>query len=202
MRSPAAVLRVLVGLVALALTIAGGLAMRRGPPLPDYGPMPTFSLTDQAGSTLKSESLRGSVVVVDFIFTSCPDVCPALSAALANVGAKTADTELPVRLLSVSVDPERDTPEVLAGYARRWQADPARWSFVTGPPEDVRATVHGFAQLAERVPAGTGKPEDYNVAHGESFLLYDADGVLRGIYGSKGDELTRLVTDARRLADD
>ncbi len=199
--------RFVMGVMRLvaALVVISALAahyLKQEPPLPDYGPMPAFTLVDQTGAPFDGASLRGAVVVVNFIFTACPDVCPALSAALSSVGARTANTKVPVRLLSVSVDPERDTPDVLAAYGRRFDADAARWTFLTGAPETVRATLKGFAQIAEKVPVSAGKPEDYNVAHSESLLLYDKDGVLRGIYGSTGEELTRLVTDTRRLAGD
>lgn len=190
----------LVGALALmALPMVKMLDQQ--PPLPDYGPMPDFALLDQGGAVLADEALRGSVVVVDFIFTACPDVCPLLTQSMSRVAEGTADAEAPVRLLSVSVDPARDTPEVLAAYARRYGADLSRWSFVTGTDEQIREALRGFAQLAEKVPSGSGKPEDYNVAHSQSFLLYDAAGTLRGIYGSQGDELARLIADARRLAE-
>lgn len=189
----------LIGVLVLGAGLASFLA-NRAPPLPDYGPMPAFTLVDQSGAPSTDQDLRGAVVVADFIFTSCPDVCPALSLALRSVGQQTADTKIPVRLLSVSVDPERDSPEVLREYAARYDADPSRWRFLTGDPEQVRSTLKGFAQLAERVPVSDGKPEDYNVAHSQSMLLYDAEGALRGIYGSDSEELKRLVADARRLA--
>ena len=187
-------------LAALVLAIPLSQLMMRPPPLPDYGPMPAFSLTDQADRALSAAELRGAVVVVDFIFTSCPDVCPALSHAMNQVQARTAGTRTPIRLLSVSVDPERDTPAVLAEYATRFGADPARWRFLTGPPEQVHAALAAMGQLAEKVPSGPGKPEGYSVAHGSSFLLYDAQGALRGIYGSDGEEIDRLISDARGLA--
>lgn len=188
----------LLALVVLGIPLSQ--LMTRPPPLPDFGPMPAFSLTDQTGAALSGADLRGSVVVADFIFTSCPDVCPALSHAMSQVQARTAGTRTPVRLLSVSVDPERDTPAVLSDYGARFGADPTRWRLLTGELASVRALLRGMGQLAEKVPAGPGKPEDYNVAHGSSFLLYDAAGELRGIYGSDHDEIDRLVADARGLA--
>jgi len=189
----------LLALVVLGIPLSQ--LLNRPPPLPDFGPMPAFTLVDQAGQPLSGADLRGAVVVADFIFTSCPDVCPALSHAMGEVQTRTAGTRVPVRLLSVSVDPERDTPAVLSSYGQRFGADPARWRLLTGPLDDVRALLKGMGQLAEKVPAGPGKPDDYNVAHGSSFLLYDPAGELRGIYGSNQDEIDRLVKDARGLAE-
>lgn len=189
-------------LFALALLAIPLLPMLKpAPPLPDYGPMPDFALTDQRGQAVTDEALRGAPVIVDFIFTSCPDVCPALTTAMAGVGQRLADTEPPVRLVSVTVDPERDTPEVLASYAARYQAGPD-WHFLTGPPETVKATLKGFMQVAEKAPMEGGQPGQYNVLHSQSFLLYDRQGTLRGIYGSDQAGVDRLVMDARRLAED
>jgi protein SCO1/2 len=98
-------------------------------------PLPDFVLTDQEGRTVRTSDLRGKVLAIDFIYTRCPlpDVCPLLSAnfaALSRHFAKELGSELV--LVSVTVDPEYDTPAVLAAYAKRWRADAKGWRFLTG----------------------------------------------------------------------
>ena len=106
--------------------------------LPVYGQVPEFTLTERSGRSVTAGDLRGRVWVANFIFTQCPGVCPALSARMAALqqalrarresGAPGND----VRLVSISVDPTRDTPEVLRRYAARFRADPDDWLFLTG----------------------------------------------------------------------
>lgn len=95
-------------------------------------PLPEFRLNDQSGKTFGPADLRGKVAAIDFIYTRCPlpDVCPRLSANFATLQRRFRGSD--VMLLSVTVDPDYDTPSVLAGYARRWAADPSAWRFLTG----------------------------------------------------------------------
>jgi protein SCO1/2 len=94
--------------------------------------LPEFRLTDQSGGAVELADLRGKVVAIDFIYTRCPlpDVCPRLSANFATLQRRFHGRD--VILLSVTVDPDYDTPAVLAGYGQRWAADPSQWRFLTG----------------------------------------------------------------------
>jgi len=94
--------------------------------------LPEFRLTDQTGASVTPADLRGSVVAIDFIYTRCPlpDVCPRLSANFATLQRRFRGRN--VMLLSVTVDPDYDTPAVIAAYGRRWAADPAMWRMLTG----------------------------------------------------------------------
>jgi cytochrome oxidase Cu insertion factor (SCO1/SenC/PrrC family) len=99
--------------------------------LPVYGAVPDFVLTDQAGRPVRRADLEGNVWVASFIFTNCPDECPLMTAQMAQLQSDLAHVPH-LRFVSISVDPERDTPAVLSQYAHRFNADPARWLFLTG----------------------------------------------------------------------
>jgi protein SCO1/2 len=151
-------------------------------PLAPIAQVPAFALTDHTGAACTEQSLRGHVTVVDFMFTSCKDVCPVLTTHMSEVQARYAGNDA-VRLLSISVDPGTDTPEVLAAYAQRYGADGARWRFVTGSADAIRTVVvDGFKNMLERVP-GTpgpdGAPVPESVLHGERFVLVDRQGRIR-----------------------
>jgi len=147
-------------------------AARRTVPLPDFGRAPTFSLLDQDGGTLRDTEMEGTVWLASFVFTSCPDVCPLITARMAEIRDSLADRRMlgqQVRLVSVTVDPERDTPGVLLAYAGRFGGSPpGEWAFLTGPPAIVRATVEqGFHISATpiyasptRVASGPGGMHD------------------------------------------
>jgi protein SCO1/2 len=105
------------------------------------GGLPAFTLTDQTGRPFGSRELTGKIWVADFIFTSCQAACPLLSERMADVGKRARNLGPDFHLVSISVDPERDTPERLAAYAARYGANPISWSFLTGPEQAIQATV-------------------------------------------------------------
>jgi protein SCO1/2 len=162
-------------------------------PLAPIAELPAFSLTDHTGAAYGRASLDGHVTVVNFIFTSCQDVCPVLSRHMSEVQARYAGNDA-VRLLSVSVDPTNDTPEVLAAYAGRFGADAARWRFVTGDAAVVQTVVvDGFKQALERLPAREGPaPAAASILHGERFVLVDRKGRLRAFPDPKEPEKTTM----------
>ncbi|MCE9519645.1 MAG: SCO family protein, partial [Verrucomicrobia bacterium] len=102
------------------------------------GTVPDFQFTTQDGSMLSKADLLGKVWVVDFFFTRCPGPCPVMSSRMAEI-SKELKKARDVRLVSVSIDPENDTPSVLSAYAKRLNADPSRWSFLTGPKKEIDA---------------------------------------------------------------
>jgi len=196
--------RIAVTLGALALALAVALvarAMRPRPPLPVLGAVPAFRLVDQRGAPYTADTMAGHVNVVDFIFTRCPASCPRLTARMAELQARLAKDGSDARLVSFSVDPENDTPPVLADYAAKTHADPARWTFVTGPVNDVAsAVVLGFKVSAIKRETGAG---DYDVTHGDWFVLVDRAGKIRGYYPTEEPaDFARLVDDTERLEKD
>ncbi|MCB9565166.1 MAG: SCO family protein [Kofleriaceae bacterium] len=195
-----------IAVAACALVAAAGAAgawyfwhPARPAPLPDYGEVPTFALPDQTGGVLDDGWLRGHVTIVDFVFTRCDTICPVLSMKMERLAATTDDVGADVRLLSFSVDPAYDTPEVLATYAAHYHADPARWRFVTGEYDAVKAMIEGALMTAmeDRGVRPTGAPD---IKHGGNFLLIDRDLHIRGTYDSNdADRLAALARDVRRL---
>ena len=166
-------------------------------PMPDYGPTPEFSLTNHSGELVTAEGLRGSLLVVGFVFTRCPSVCPSLSARMQRLQYTLA--RLPqhdVQLLSITIDPEHDSPSVLAEYAAEYDADPSRWQFLTSEPENIRTVLDGFHVSAERID-DPDKPND--ILHSEAMLLVDADGTLIGVYQGETEQLVKLPQDIRRI---
>jgi protein SCO1/2 len=194
-------LRVLV--LLFGLTIVSGLAYvvrarQPPPPMAVYGHVPTFQLVDQGGAPFTDGSMAGHVNVVDFIFTRCAASCPRLTARMADLQGRLARAGSSARLVSFSVDPDNDTPAVLAEYAARAGADPSRWSFVTGPVDTVKAAVVGGFKIAlEKLPKGAN---DYDVTHGDWFVLVDPTGKLRGYYTTdEPNDLDRVLIDVQRL---
>lgn len=147
--------------------------------------VPEFQLIERSGVTMNRSQLQGKVWVAGFIFTSCPGPCPLLSAQMATLQQHYVK-EKDFRLVSFTVDPMTDTPAVLSGYAQRFGADPERWLFLTGDPQQVQHTlVDGFKQLVEKLPSEEGKPP--NVLHSERFLLVDRQGQVRALLDPKQD---------------
>jgi protein SCO1/2 len=169
-----------IALLLLGLTCALGCA--REQQLPRYGAMPAFSLQNQHGRTVTQRDLHGRVVVVDFIFTACPDVCPLLTEQLQALRKQLPQGAL-LSLVSFSVDPEHDTPERLQRFAVQHGAVDRDWWFLTGPIDEVKQVVtRGFKQAMQAQPTAAGKPP--NVLHGTHFVLVDAAGEIRGFYPS------------------
>jgi cytochrome oxidase Cu insertion factor (SCO1/SenC/PrrC family) len=112
--------------------------------LPVYGVIPDFALIDQSGHSVGRSDLEGKIWIASFLFTNCPDECPLLTAEMARLQSDLAHiTDL--RLVSISVDPDRDTPAVLSQYAERFNANPGRWLFLTGDKRAIyRLAREGF----------------------------------------------------------
>jgi protein SCO1/2 len=165
-----------------------------------YGAVPDFSFVDQAGATVRAADLRGRVSIANFIFTRCPTVCPVTSSKMRRIGQRLSGRRDSIQLVSFSVDPDHDTPAVLAAYAARYGADPSRWRFLTGPADRVRdAVVHGFKLALERRGGPTDGTPD--IVHDAHFVLIDPDLRIRGYYDSdESARLDQLVTDATTLA--
>ena len=188
---------VVIRTVVLSVALLTGCGGEAAPP--ELMPIGEFTLIAQDGSELGSDDLRGKVYVADFIFTTCPSICPVLSTQMANLHRRIDDPD--VRFLSITVDPEHDTPEVMREYAARYRPD-SRWSFLSGDPTDVRRAI----VLAFRLPIGRREPVGeagaYDITHGSRFVLVDRRGTLRGLYETDGDGLERLERDVGRLLEE
>ena len=147
-----------------------------GQRLPVIGPAPPFTLTSQDGKPVTLADFRGKVVALTFIYTGCPDICPLLTQKMVDVqDALGAVFGAKIAFVSITLDPEHDTPEVLKDYAQFWGAKPEGWSFLTGSLEAVR-------DVTRRYGVFFSKKEDGSVEHSQLTTLVDADGQMRVQY--------------------
>lgn len=190
----------LSAVLALGLAIAAGMRAfghgQRGE-LPVLFAVRPFELVDQDGRPLGDRALRGQPWIASFIFTTCKTACPMLTTQQGNVARRLADIPA-IRFVSITVDPEHDTPPVLRAFGERHHADFARWSFLTGEPAAVRRIIEGG--LMQPVGEREARPDGaYDIVHTGRLLLVDADGRARGLYALTADELAKLERDARSL---
>lgn len=179
------------GFVSVAALLLAGCSTK--PPLPSYGVVPDFTLTDQNGNTFASKALDGHVWVADFIFTNCPGPCPRMSSQMLQVQRAFA-AENGVRFVSFTVDPARDTPVVLTAYAKHFEADPKKWYFLTGPTKTLNFLSHDVFKL---------NSVDGTLDHSTRFALVDGKSRIRGYYGSFDQQaIPTLISDAKQLLKD
>jgi protein SCO1/2 len=157
-------------------------------------PAPSFTLTDQSGKPFHFKPESGKLVLVNFIYTTCPDVCPFFTAKLAAIqrtlAGEQSDNYL---LLSITTDPARDTPAKMKEYAAAFKADFRRWHFLTGSPKELAQVWKDFGIRVQDL--GNGQ-----IQHTNLVTLIDAKGFRRvNYYGDKWQE-KEVLTDLRRLA--
>jgi protein SCO1/2 len=191
------------GVAALGLALTNRWVASRAPPpirrlagsanepLPTLWPAPRFTLVDQAGQIRSSDELRGSVWIADFIFTHCSSACPLLTAKMVQVQRAIRDPRL--RFVSFSVDPDRDTPDALREYARRWAPDETRWTLLATTKQSLAAVVAGMKTFVQ--PQSDPDAE----LHTSELFLVDGQGRLRGLYELDAVSFARLLAHARRL---
>ena len=168
--------------------------------LPVLGTVPNFSLTERSGRPVTLADLHGKVWVADFVFTHCAGPCPLMSRHMASLQALLVPSH-DVRLISFSVDPERDTPQVLTEYARKFGADPERWLFLTGDKKIIYELAQkGFTLVAGEIPPAERRPDEEAILHSTKFALVDGNGRIRGYYDSETpDPLKKLLLDTEKL---
>lgn len=195
--------------VGFAVVILGALALlglnakerheRRKAPavsLKVFAEVPEFELQERGGATVTRETLLGSVWIADFIFTSCAGQCEGMSARMARL-----QHELPqrpdLRLVSITVDPENDTPEKLAAYAEKKQAVPGRWLFLTA--KDY-ATIHRLSVQGFKMTTMPAPEPGAEIVHSPNLVLVDREGKIRGYYRYDDEDAMRaLKRDAQAL---
>lgn len=199
-------LLVLAAVVGAGVWIGLGSGSKREDPGPRvleglerFGTVPDFSLTERSGRRLSLADLKGKIWIANFIYTSCKDTCPLQSAEMAGLQGDLAQHENP-RLVSISVDPERDNPKILSRYAERFHADHKFWLFLTGEREAIRRLAQEGFHLSA-VPAPDRVRENGPVIlHSSRFVLVDGRARIRGYYDSQdGEALQRLRRDVKEL---
>lgn len=178
-------------LVLFALLLTGCAESRE---ILTYSAVPDFSLTERSNRPITRKDLDGKVWVANFIFTNCGGICPTMSSNMERLQERLPKEVL---LVSFSVDPTNDTPEVLTKYAKRYNADPERWLFLTGDADALqKLSLDGF-KLALDTTSGT---EVEPITHSSRFALVDRQGNIRGYYGMEdADALDRIVADVKHL---
>jgi protein SCO1 len=166
-------------------------ACRQQLDLPQMFPVPNASLVDETGKRVQLDAMKGNVTIYNFIFTSCTGVCPIMTNNMRQL-TPLVDKEAPVRFVSISVDPARDTPAVLARYAAAHRNDP-RWTFLTGDRQTVvDLSVKGF-----KLAAGDPTPGGEALLHSSRFAVADKQGVIRGYFdatdGNVPEQVARAV---------
>ncbi|GAC1572628.1 MAG: hypothetical protein NVS3B20_04500 [Polyangiales bacterium] len=192
-------LGLLVSIFTLFGVMAIGIHRRNQPPrLPVLGTIPRFSLVDQHAQPVRDDTMRGKVWIADFIFLGCQASCPKLTGRMAGLQDRIEAKQSGIQLVSISVDPENDTPQKLAEYAAKWKAHDARWTFLSGKSAELdRIVVQGFKMQYGKVDEGAGV---FGIMHGDWFVLVDAEGAIRGFYDSdEPGQLDRLMHDADQL---
>jgi cytochrome oxidase Cu insertion factor (SCO1/SenC/PrrC family) len=173
----------------LVLVAALATACHHESNLPKLFPVPNAKLVTDSGQPLQLDSMKGHVTVYDFIFTNCAGTCPLMTNGMRRL-TETIDKQAPVRFVSISVDPARDTPAVLREYAKRVRAD-NRWIFLTGDRDAiVRLSVDGFKLAAGGPTSSVVEP----LLHSSKFAVADKRGVIRDYYGATNDDAIDHVT--------
>jgi len=176
----------------VAITAIRPFLIRRPDPPRKLGEIGHFRLIDESGAPFGSAELEGSVYVASFFFTSCPSICPTLMNAVASLESRYTENGIEdIRLISITVDPERDDPATLRAYAERRNLPLERWTLLTGTPDAIRSVV------LERFRTPLADPEEvapgvFDIAHTGKLLLVDPAGGLRGYYDSDARGLDEI----------
>ncbi len=162
-------------------------------PLPIFGTVPPFQLTERSGEPIGNEFLARKVWVAGFIFTHCSGQCPIITARMQKI-QKELRLKEKMRLVSITIDPDRDTAEVLKKYAVGAEADPYKWLFLTGKKKEITALVQSGFRLASDVASSD------SMTHSDRLVLVDGYGRIRGYYDGNDDgEMKKLLKDSRSL---
>lgn len=171
-------------------TLLGLAGCAKRTPLPVYATVPRFALTAEDGSPFGSEKLAGKPWLGSLFFATCTGPCPRLNMQIRELQERTYSFA-GLQIVSITVDPDQDTPAALAAYAKRYKADPARWHFLTGARETISAVARDGFQVGEL---------DTSRTHSTRVMLVDGQGRVRGHYPvNEKEELDALVRGISQL---
>ena len=189
---------ILIGFIAclilslpIAFTVFSFIKDSQRPPLPVLGHVQDFVLRDSTGQEFNSDQLKGKVWIASFFFTTCSDICPLISKNMAALSRTFGKVEK-ISLVSITVNPEQDSPETLALYAKKLKGNNMNWYFLTGERSAItNVAVDSFKVGDIKEP----------IFHSSYLPLVDSNGFIRGYYdGTKQEEINRLFKDAAHLA--
>jgi protein SCO1/2 len=164
--------------------------------------IPAFELTDESGKAFSSKTLQGKIYVANFFFTRCGTICPKITSQVSRA-TDIFNEDPEVRFISISVDPKFDEPSKLSAYAKRFDADSTRWSFLTGAKKVIYPLIlKGFhVPLADASEYDAAiKTPDETFIHSERLVLVDKQGVIRGFYnGTDKKEVDRMIMEIKVL---
>lgn len=190
---------VLLGMPLLVVTIGflvwwSQVSHLKNRALTSYGTVPSFQLTNQSGHRFGSAELEGKIWIANFIFTSCPGPCPMISSRMSELQKPLAKTD--VHLVSFTVDPDNDTPEVLRGYAEKLHAQPQRWDFLTGS----KSVIYELSKTGFNLGVSDGSEEVGVPVHSTRLVLIDRHRKIRGYYEAlASDAVTKIIADTKHL---
>jgi len=174
--------RAVLWLLLLALAGSAGCRSSASNAGDDLGPVGSFSLTERSGQTITDADLRGKVWVASFIFVRCTGPCPQVTQTMQSLQKKLDLKNRPdLRLVTFTVDPERDQPDELKAYADRWEADRERWLFLTGTEKEIHRLLNeGFKVATHRNASPTRAGDEFS--HSTRLVVVDKKGHIRGYY--------------------
>ena len=184
----------------LAHGISRHIAKNQVIPPPKLGLIPEFTFTSELNQPFGTKQLKGKVWIANFIFTNCPKICPELTKTMLYIRMKVKNLKGIVHLVSFSVDPVHDTPEVLKSFAQSYKYDSNMWTFLTGPTDQLDKVI------VESFKAGIDRPNEndpsslFEIGHGEHFVLVDQNLQIRGFYRKDQESLEKLLFDIALVA--
>lgn len=186
-------------IILLRLVVGGAQSLT---PLPVITTVPAFELVDQTNHAYGTDELSGRPWIASFVYSTCPGPCPMVVQRLGDIKQRLSNDSR-MMIVSITVDPDGDTPKVLEAYGRTHAIDPARWRLLTGPYNEVLTLVQKgfFLPLAENEGADARLlAEQGPITHSTKLVLVDAELQVRGYYDSDdANELKQLTVDVQRL---
>ncbi|MBP6387227.1 MAG: SCO family protein [Pseudarcicella sp.] len=156
-----------------------------------YHSIPNFKFINQDGDTISEKTVKGKIYVADFFFTSCPTICPTMKTQMLKIYKKYLNNSQ-VMLLSHTIDPSNDSPEVLKNFAENLHVNTQKWQFVTGKKEDI----YKIGQKSYMVSAVDDPSQPGGIVHSGGFVLVDTKLRIRGIYdGTEPKKVEQLMLD-------
>lgn len=153
---------------------------------------PKYALRNQLDQPVSNQTLEGHPYVAAFIFTNCTTICPMMTGKMSDLQTRIDDPR--IKLVSFTVDPERDTPAVLKQYGEKFKADANRWFFLTGTVEQMTAVETGFhVRVPDNIRMAGGTTNNNGPEHSDRFILVDQKGRVRGIYDAKDERAMALL---------